>query len=270
MGAVDLLVGEKEYVLRLPIQVEKNYAEDVMNSLPMDADEITVIFDFKKTLKVDIGFYSIFHQLRQKLRKQNWTLISRNVNNSLKSQFHADGMYKIFNVEVQDEQKVKQKLSIDVEFISPFIDSTVEILSIQANTAAKAGKPRLKEAGQRSEFDIVGVITLISNVFEGSIALCFKSEVFLKICSNMLDENIEELNDEVEDAAGELLNIIFGMAKAKLNDEKGYQIEKAIPTIIRGPGIRVKQTLGPTIILPFESDAGEFQVEIELSNSEEN
>lgn len=269
MGATVLQQNDLGLVLILPAKVDKNFAKDLLDDFKLEKENEHIVFDFSKTLFVDNNFYPTLHQIRQKVKKLNCTFSSTNVNSALRSQFQTDGVYRMFNVEMMDSKKPSQKFNMDVEFITPFIDSTVEILSIQANTKAHAGKPKLKEPNQQSEFDIVGVITLISNVFEGSITLCFKGEVFLKICSNMLGEEINEINNDIEDAAGELLNIIFGMAKAKLNDEKGYKIEKAIPTIIRGPGIRVKQTLGPTIILPFESDAGNFHIEIELAESKE-
>jgi chemotaxis protein CheX len=109
------------------------------------------------------------------------------------------------------------------------------------------------------------LITIISDAFTGSISLCFDKRTFLNICENMLGDTYSEIDEEVEDAAAELLNIIFGKAKTDLNDKSGYNLKKAIPTIIKGPGIRVKQTTQPAIILPFESDAGTFTLEVELS-----
>ena len=194
-----------------------------------------------------------------------------NISMQLKSQLLSDGVIRLFNFqtsgpETPPKPPVNRK-KIQVEFIQPFVNSTVEMLRVQANTEAKSLKPYLKNAEAPSDFDIVGLITLTSNVFEGSIALCFKKEVFLKICENLLDETFTEIKEEVEDAAGEILNIIFGMAKAELNDKQGYQIEKAIPTVMRGENLQVKQTVGPTIILPFSSSVGEFQIEIELGDS---
>ncbi len=177
---------------------------------------------------------------------------------------NVDGVQRIFNIEsVETPRSPKSKSTIDVEFITPFIKATTEILKVQANIESTSGKPRMKDRDEKSLCDIVGIISLVSNVFEGSISLVFKEEVFLKICESMLGEPYTEINDEIEDAAGELLNIIYGVAKAELNDKKSYKLEKAIPTVIRGPGVRVKQTVGPTIILPFETPVGTFQIEIE-------
>ena len=78
----------------------------------------------------------------------------------------------------------------------------------------------------------------------------------------MLGEEFKEINKDLEDGAGEILNIIFGHAKTVLNS-KNYGIEKAIPTVIRGHGILVKHvTQVASIVVPFETDVGSFHMEI--------
>ena len=79
---------------------------------------------------------------------------------------------------------------------------------------------------------------------------------------NMIGETYEVIDKELEDGAGELLNIIFGHAKAILNN-KGYNIQKAIPTIVRGKDLAINHiSSNKTIVLPFESPEGPFHIEI--------
>jgi chemotaxis protein CheX len=80
--------------------------------------------------------------------------------------------------------------------------------------------------------------------------------------NNMLSENYTEITSDLQDGAGELLNIIFGHAKRVLNTQ-GYEIQKAIPSIIRGQNLEAKHlTSNPVIVLPFLTDKGEFYIEI--------
>ncbi|OFZ54911.1 MAG: hypothetical protein A2428_11685 [Bdellovibrionales bacterium RIFOXYC1_FULL_54_43] len=156
---------------------------------------------------------------------------------------------------------------MDVEFINPFIRATQVTLETQANTPVKIGKPYLKR-DEKISFDIAGVISLTSNAFKGSIALCFPAKVFLAIYSNLLGEKHDVITKEIEDAAGEILNIIFGQAKAELNHKAGYQIQKAIPTIVRGTNLEVHHlTRNVAVILPFETDSGVFHLEISTEAS---
>jgi len=151
---------------------------------------------------------------------------------------------------------------IDVAFINPFIDGTVETLKIQCSLASTPGKPFLKGGQALPKIDIAAVIGLASSAFKGSIAICFPQKVFLALMGKMLSDTYTQINKELEDGAGELLNIIFGQAKRVLN-EKGYGIEKAIPAIIRGQDLEVRHlTASPTLILPFETDAGPFHIEV--------
>ncbi len=84
--------------------------------------------------------------------------------------------------------------------------------------------------------------------------------------NRMFDEENSEINEEIEDAAGEILNIIYGQAKAELNDQKGYQLKKAIPTVLTADKLKIRQQgPGPVVVLPFDSQAGKFHIEIEAS-----
>ena len=47
--------------------------------------------------------------------------------------------------------------------------------------------------------------------------------------TNMLGEEIEEMNEEIKDAVGEITNMISGQARKKL-DEQGMSLKAAIPS----------------------------------------
>jgi chemotaxis protein CheX len=151
---------------------------------------------------------------------------------------------------------------IDVNFINPFIEGAVETLKVQCSFVATAGKPFLKGKGPDITIDIAAVIGLTSAAFNGSVAICFPEKIFLGIMEKMLGEKQTTITKELEDGASELLNIIFGHAKKILN-QKGYAIQKAIPTIIRGKDMAVTHlTPNPTIVMPFQTELGSFHIEV--------
>lgn len=154
-------------------------------------------------------------------------------------------------------------MSLDAKFFKPFIDGTLNTLKIQCGVEVKPEKPFLKgKAIQQPEFAIAGVIGITSDAFNGSITLCFPEGVFLLIMSKMLGENFQEINNDLQDGAAELLNIIFGQAKIALNNQ-GYTIQKAIPTVVRGKQITTSfNSKGPVMVIPFRVETGEFHVEI--------
>jgi len=157
-----------------------------------------------------------------------------------------------------------KKIKVDSEFLNPFIAAAKMTLETQAQTSLSPEKAMIKKPGEKTPHvtEIAGIINLTCEQFSGSVALCFPAEVFLKIYENMLDEKLDEINEEVADCAGELLNIIFGTAKTALM-AKGYKLERAIPTVLAGKDLQVKfRSDYPTIILPFKSSCGPFHIEI--------
>jgi len=156
-------------------------------------------------------------------------------------------------------------LTLDVDFINPFIESTLKVLETQASTKAKVGTLYRASSNEKFHGDISGVIAVVSDGFTGTMVISFPSETFLKIMSRMLGEEQTETTKEIEDGAGELTNIIFGQTKIILN-EKGYGIKTALPSVVTGQGHSIQQkTKGPRIVLPFETDIGPFFIEICLS-----
>jgi chemotaxis protein CheX len=133
---------------------------------------------------------------------------------------------------------------------------------------ATPGKPYLKGKVPTTGIDIAGIIGLTSARFQGSIALCFPEPTFLAVLSNMLGETYSQITPDLEDGAGELMNIIFGQAKVELN-ELGHTIEKAIPTVVRGQSLAIRHhSHCPTIVLPFTlENKSTFQIEISVENT---
>ncbi|MGZ3738902.1 MAG: chemotaxis protein CheX, partial [Bdellovibrionota bacterium] len=118
------------------------------------------------------------------------------------------------------------KKVIDTDFINPFLAATIKVLEVQTNTKAAPGKIYVKGAGDKFTGDISAVIGLVSETFTGTVVVSFPAPTFLEIMARLLSEKHTTITKELEDGAGELINIIFGQAKIILN-EKGYGIQTA-------------------------------------------
>ena len=156
---------------------------------------------------------------------------------------------------------------LEPEFFKPFVDGTLETLKIQCSTEARPGKPYFLPEALEPGPAIAAVIGVTADRFRGSVTLCFPERVFLRLMSNMLGEPCETMTQELEDGVAELLNIIFGAAKRQLNQRNGG-VQMAIPTILRGNGVRARAlTDGRVIVLPFlTQDDDEFQIQISFEN----
>lgn len=167
--------------------------------------------------------------------------------------------------EAQVELGLATKKAIDTDFINPFLSGTMKVLEIQCKTKSIPGKIYVKKPGEKFSGDISGNIGLVSEVFTGAVTISFPEATFLQVVGRMFGETFTSITKEIEDGAGELTNIIFGQAKIQLN-EKGYGIKTALPSVITGKDHSVSTTVkGVTVVVPFESDAGKFFIEITTS-----
>lgn len=150
---------------------------------------------------------------------------------------------------------------MNVEFMDPFLVSTINVLKTMANTEAKHGTPYLK-GDNISTGDVTGIIGMSGMKARGSLSITFPESAILHIYSQMLGETAQEIDGSVVDCVGEITNMICGGAKAILS-EKGYKFEMAIPSMISGKNHTVShKTNGKIVCIPLETSAGTFFLEI--------
>jgi chemotaxis protein CheX len=149
---------------------------------------------------------------------------------------------------------------MDAKVVNPFIEATLNVLETMASTKAEAGKPYLKE-DQVARGDVSAILGLTGEA-KGTISVSFSEKSILSIVSNMFGEEMKELNEEIEDAVGEITNMISGQARKKL-EEQGKSFKAAIPTVIMGKNHTITHiTKHPIIAIPFNTDNGEFTIEL--------
>ena len=109
-------------------------------------------------------------------------------------------------------------------------------------------KPSSESDQKVSEWTILGSITF-KGAFEGSLAFCCGISCAQAIAGNMLGldttENLSE--EETCDDIGEVINMVMGSIKKRLNDELG-NIKVSIPTVVTDRGVRYNLDERATII----------------------
>jgi len=192
----------------------------------------------------------VVRELKLEKVDQNVTILSK--------PFDFDTVLNLAKTLLIDVPKNERK-GLDVEFINPFLSATqVTIREMGQVEKVNFGKAEVITIGQTLKTDISSYLSVVSPHFNGTLVLAFPKETYLKLAGNALGEAFTDINDSNKDFAGELSNIIFGSTKKQWND-KGYSVEKAIPHVQTNipysapAGIKV-----PSILIPFESDAGAF------------
>lgn len=229
-----------------------------------------IVFELSETTSFSDKMYRAVAQFYQHLKKNNKLLYTVGASEQLKRQFQSDGVADVFNVRASLEavkaHSSKVASSIKSEFVTALAQAVVEIFKVQTSTEVKVQKPRLKSEATVMSYDIVSVISLHSDQFQGTIALCFPKATYLNIYNAMLGESATEINEENRDAAGELLNMIFGMAKSKIMNDKQLSIQKAIPTVLSGEKISMQANSSEVgLQIPMDSAAGGLVLEVAFS-----
>ncbi|NLE02400.1 MAG: chemotaxis protein CheX [Fibrobacter sp.] len=153
---------------------------------------------------------------------------------------------------------------MDVAYINPFILSTIETFKKMLNNDIKPGKVVLKNDSTHT-YDVSGIIGL-SGEAQGSICLSFPKPIALKVVSTFVGMEIKIVGPEVADAIGELANIIAGNAKQHLTQ---FNLSISLPKVIMGSGHKIaSQRDVPTIVVPFNSNLGDFAMEVSLKTPE--
>ncbi len=163
---------------------------------------------------------------------------------------------------------MSENIVIKENLIQDFIDSTSEVLSTMAAIDVEPKGYRevrsdTNNAGTTVCMDITGVIGF-SGGRQGSILVTLSEQIAMSAVGGMLGTALEEMDADVTDGVGELVNMIAGGAKTKIQ-QKGFDFELSIPNTIMGAN---HQITGPAASsrtrLDFGTPAGDFFVEVHL------
>ena len=153
-------------------------------------------------------------------------------------------------------------VKMDPMIPNTLVNSVKEVLSIQATVTVTVKKVEAVPPIQLPGIDIASSIGIKGKDLTGTLAICFPRATFLAIVGKMLGEAYAEINNENADAAGELLNIIYGSARVKIN-EAGHSFLPAIPTVVYGDKLKVSHGDVPLIVrIDCETEFGPFHLEV--------
>lgn len=229
-----------------------------------------VLVDCQQVVDLPQDWIRAFMKLQIALKGEGKIFKLVHVNHATLANLKKEGIDSTFSI-AKDvkaalvEVNITPKKTLDTEFINPFLEATIRVLSVQAKIEATPCKIYIKKVDDKFVGDISGIIGIVSDSFNGSVVISFPEKTFLQVMSSMLGEVFTKLDQDIIDGAGELTNMIFGQAKIVLNN-KGYGIKTALPSVVTGKDHSLSaMTKGPIVVVPFDSLAGKFFVEICLS-----
>lgn len=152
-----------------------------------------------------------------------------------------------------------------MDYKKKIIDSTTEIFTSMVMM-------EIESSGDESGLDgtlvnsITGVIGLAGS-YKGVLAIHLPHKIALDITSNFLGMDVEEINEDVEDAVGEIANMIGGDVKGFLASAGG-DINISLPSTISGASYEFQPTKNAEkFLVPFKTGSGQFVVELQLEKA---
>jgi chemotaxis protein CheX len=156
----------------------------------------------------------------------------------------------------------RDEKSRTLEFLNITLDAAVHTFKVATKTIISANKTFVKTIENCPTHDLAATVSIHSPEYNGTLILAFPSKTYLPVLNRLTGGNFDELTPEIRDGVAELLNIVLGQAKTQLN-QRGFQIQQSIPTVIDGNRVNPGLTPGSrSIIIPFNCDVGDFFIEL--------
>lgn len=149
-------------------------------------------------------------------------------------------------------------IRVDVRFVNPIIRAATSLFTQMLRSPLDLGKPGL--APRRPYSGVTGVIDIRGGIV-GTIALNLSNHLAIAAASTMREEKIREVNTEVIDAIGEMVNIIAGQAKSEL---AAHQLSLGLPTVLKDRLHIVRFSGTPVVRVPLYSKWGPLTIDFSM------
>ncbi|MHB9094868.1 MAG: chemotaxis protein CheX [Eubacteriales bacterium] len=150
-----------------------------------------------------------------------------------------------------------------VEFISPFVNSTIKVLETEIGRPVPIEKGQLTiESSSYTCQDVTVLIGVIGAV-QGIVMYGMSERTAKNIVSSFLNERVVIFNEMVESAVAEMGNVITGIASTEL-EKAGYASTLAPPTVITGRGVVISTINIKRLQIPLKTEFGDIELGVAL------
>jgi chemotaxis protein CheX len=116
-------------------------------------------------------------------------------------------------------------------YVKPFVNATLNTFKTFVGFELAAGNPYFSGRTQEIDQDISAVIGLSGDI-RGAVVISMKKKFAIKLADTLVGTAHTEMDDDIVDAIGEIVNIIAGNVK---NDVPGGEkIVISLPTVVKG------------------------------------
>ena len=155
-------------------------------------------------------------------------------------------------------------MSINVEYINPFLMAATNINKDICQIDMQVGKPYVKQTAFAD--DSVIIMIGITGEMRGSVIIALTYNKALEIASKMMmGMPVTELDEMATSAISELGNMIMGNA-ATILSTKGVGIDITPPTLCRG-NLTITQSYTKNICIPLSGDDITIELDVAVKDA---
>ena len=155
-------------------------------------------------------------------------------------------------------------MSINVEYINPFLMAATNIIKDICQIDMQVGKPYVKQTAFAD--DSVIIMIGITGEMRGSVIIALTYNKALEIASKMMmGMPVTELDEMATSAISELGNMIMGNA-ATILSTKGVGIDITPPTLCRG-NLTITQSYTKNICIPPSGDDITIELDVAVKDA---
>ena len=155
-------------------------------------------------------------------------------------------------------------MSINVEYINPFLMAATNIMKDICQIEMQVGKPYVKQTAFAD--DSVIIMIGITGEMRGSVIIALTYNKALEIASKMMmGMPVTELDEMATSAISELGNMIMGNA-ATILSTKGVGIDITPPTLCRG-NLTITQSYTKNICIPLSGDDITIELDVAVKDA---
>lgn len=149
-----------------------------------------------------------------------------------------------------------------MKFDEKIIDVTREIFETMIMVEVTPGEP-LSEHVSRFKCSLSAMVGF-AGFKQGNLAIHAPDKVAKGLTGDFLGMEVNEINEDVQDAMGELANMVAGSLKPFIAND-GEKVDLSLPSVVHGDEYTLTViNKADWIIIPFTVSHGDFLVGLEL------
>jgi hypothetical protein len=236
------------------------------------------LLDFRNVKKVDPEFFHAINRITIQLQlTSNARLASVNLNDEITKLAEKSGADKSLGI-IKNPLAVNKNATPKVDMaevqlwmIRYFIEATRAAMNIMFNTTVAADEnyryPVKKF--QTQSVHVASGVELKNDFIHAHLRLYFPQNCLESLTRSSISLPPCPIDPEIlNSTATEMLNIIYGGSKSRLNDERNFKMPECIPQLLSNDMLDSlrQDRLDHLILLPLATALGTFYMEIDIRN----